>query len=642
MERTLPEKSSSFSCREDKPTHHDRSLTTSNSIHVIHHSSKPTTTHDHNVEESISEDEESFPPRHEDFQTSLSRLSDDIDRFILSPPPSSEVPDSVERFVTLIDKELANHDDHPPPPPPPPLLDAIDRLSRLVSAIETHPSAAADRSSAALQRAMAFLEEAFRALLEEPSAASAGEAEEGSFDRCAIDHRKNEEEEVEVEVEPPPYGAETVEALRQVAASMAKAGYEAECLQAFSLSRREALESALAALGFEKISIDDVQKMNWESLEGEIATWIKAFRRSVTSSFPAERALCESVFSDDDEARARALFGNLARGIMIQLLNFAEAVAMTKRSAEKLFKFLDMYETLRDLLPNVRAASPELEQEVSCARARLGEAAVGIFSDLENSIRSDNGKTPVPGGAVHPLTRYVMNYLKYACEYKDTLEQVFLEHRGRTTTTGCDDEEERKSNPFGEQLMGVMGLLDANLEAKSKLYKDISLGYIFLMNNGRYMVQKIKGSAEINGVLGDTWCRRRSYDLRQYHKNYQRETWSRVLGCFRDEGLVTGPKGTVAKPVLKERLKAFNAMFEEIHRTQAAWVVSDEQLQSELRVSLSAVVVPAYRSFLGRFGQHLDSGRQSEKYIRFAPEDLETYIDELFDGNPASIIRRRM
>lgn len=187
--------------------------------------------------------------------------------------------------------------------------------------------------------------------------------------------------------------------------------------------------------------------------------------------------------------------------------------------------------------------------------------------------------------------------------------------------------------------MRVMELLDSNLEGKAKLYKDVALSNIFMMNNGRYILQKIKGSAEIHGLMGDTWCRKRSSDMRQYHKNYQRETWNKLLGCLNLEGL--NVNGKVVKPVLKERFKSFNQMFDEIHKTQSTWVVSDDQLQSELRVSISAVVIPAYRSFLGRFSQYLQPGRQTEKYVKYQPEDIEDCIDKLFEGNPASTARRR-
>ncbi|KDP41805.1 hypothetical protein JCGZ_26823 [Jatropha curcas] len=159
------------------------------------------------------------------------------------------------------------------------------------------------------------------------------------------------------------------------------------------------------------------------------------------------------------------------------------------------------------------------------------------------------------------------------------------------------------------------------------------------MNNGRYILQEIRGSAEIHQVVGDTWCRKKSSDLRNYHKSYQRDTWSKLLSCLGQEGLQVN--GKVVKPVLKEKFKNFNLMFDEIHRTQSTWVVSDEQLQSELRVSITAVVIPAYRSFLGRFSQYLDPGRQSEKYIKYQAEDIETCLDELFDGSNAAGRRRQ-
>ena len=310
-----------------------------------------------------------------------------------------------------------------------------------------------------------------------------------------------------------------------------------------------------------------------------------------------------------------------------------------------------MYEAVRDASPVIDAflsasaddpaadsnnsALTELKAEIATVRSRLGESAAAIFRELESSIRADAGKQPVPGGAVHPLTRYVMNYLKYACEYNSTLEQVFREHHRRDGGDGDDN-----NNPFAAQLMEVMELLHSNLEAKSRLYKDPSLSNIFLMNNGRYMLQKIRGSPEINAMLGEAWARKQSTSLRQYHKNYQRETWSRVLGLLRDDGVLT-VKGHVQKPVLKDRFKQFNAALDEIQRTQGAWVVSDEQLQSELRVSIAAVVVPAYRSFLGRFAQHFSAGRQTEKYVKLSAEDVETLIDELFDGNATSMARRR-
>ncbi|KAG6494113.1 exocyst complex component EXO70B1-like [Zingiber officinale] len=540
------------------------------------------------------------------------------------------------------------------------LFNIVDRLVKLTSAAGDFTSAKTERKRAmsragcVVHRAMCFLEDELYILLDQdpkfkvdPNSTRSKSKRPSSFDRnsdsadrcCALPSPESNSFHL---------APEMFERLCRMVGSMFNAGYATECCQVIAVARRNAFDAGLSSLGYEMLSIDDVVRLPWDSLEREIATWIRVFRQSVEVVFPRERDLCFSVLAGQ-EPIAQTIFYDLVRGATIPLLTFAEAVSMTKRSAEKLFKVLDVYETLRDTQPKIHAllrsraseehseaepssALDDLETEIASLRARLAEAAVAIFSELENSIKNDAAKTPVPGGAVHPLTQYLMNYLKDACEYRGTMENIFREQKNGGNNN---------DNQFVSQLMEVMEMLHANLEGKSILYKDPALSSIFLMNNGRYIMQKIKASSEVHKLLGDVWSRKRSTELRQYHKNYQRETWSRVLGCLKDEGLQGKGGGGVAKPALKDRFKSFNSMFEEIHKAQCLWVVSDEQLQSELRVSVSAVVVPAYRSFLGRFAQYLDPGRQTEKYIKFGPEELENYIDELFSGDPSSLVGRK-
>ncbi|KAG8088923.1 hypothetical protein GUJ93_ZPchr0011g27237 [Zizania palustris] len=620
----------------------------------------------------------------------LAALSEEVDAFLAgrdgdtAPPGISEV--TLDKFASAVEQEIGQSEGTEDKwaagenGEAPPLLAAIKRLTALAAAL----TAAAEgskytigvhRITGVLHRAMTFVEDEFQSTLEDPRVAKAAQTgDTGSAggksmrrppsfghgadpDRCVIPSSDGSGAGGE---NSPTFPPETVDRLRGMADAMITAGYVTECTQVFLVARRNALDASLQSLGYEKASIDDVVKMAWEALEPEASTWIKAFRHTINVSLSGEHDLCARVFPGANDGIGRDIFVDLAHCAMLQMLNFTEAVAMTKRAADKLFKVLDMYEVIRDAGPIIDAfitacadgaaatdsessntdALADVKSELASVRSRLGESAAAIFCDLETSIRADVGKQPVPGGAVHPLTRYMMNYLKYACEYKNTLEQVFREHH----QTDSDDDGaaagESSNNPFAAQLMEVMELLHGNLEAKSRLYKDPSLCSIFLMNNGRYMLQKIRGSPEINAVVGEAWSRKRSTDLRQYHKNYQRETWSRVLNLLRDDGVIT-VKGSVQKTVLKERFKQFNAAMDEIQRTQGSWVVSDEQLQSELRVSIAAVVVPAYRSFLGRFALHFSAGRQTEKYIKLSAEDLEAIIDELFDGNAISMPRRR-
>ncbi|KAL0395805.1 UNVERIFIED_CONTAM: Exocyst complex component EXO70B1 [Sesamum calycinum] len=568
-------------------------------------------------------------------------------------PP--DVPSFVHQFALLIEAKIVDYESSENPVKWSQLeqedstsfLEATLRLSSLSKAIselssEHKHAHFVNRIGGVLQRAMSYIEEEFKSLIEDYRIHDPDHS--NSKQHTSSTPNEESDENPPAESAPaednnfPGYSEEILSDLLRLSKAMMDGGYEMECCQVYFVARRNALEESLQKFGFEKHSIDDVQKMHWESLEREIVNWIRTFKQCASVHFTGERRLAQALFSDHP-LMSENLFCSLSQGVILQLLNFADAVALTKRAAEKLFKFLDLYEALRDILPIIDSlfaeeSMTEVKREASMIKGRIGEAMISIFVDLENSIKADSGKTPVPGGAVHPLTRYTMNYLKYACEYKETLEQVFKEHQKierADSATGSDFNYQSqaaqnpntnnnnnnnavvKQSPFQTQITKVMDLLDANIESKSKLYKDHALSSIFMMNNGRYILQKVRGANEINRLMGDSWCRKRSSELRQYHKNYQRETWGRLLSCLHPDGLMNN--GKVVKPVLKERFKSFNALFDEIHKTQTSWVVSDEQLQSELR--------------------------QTEKYVKYQAEDIETYIDELFDGSAAQMGKRR-
>ncbi|KAL8049170.1 hypothetical protein ABFX02_06G003600 [Erythranthe guttata] len=630
-------------------------------------------------EEEEEEEKPALPP-------DLNKIVEEIDQFIAqliddtTGPP--DLPISVEQFVVLMEAKIEDYDSVDTPvkwgqlsaEDSSSFLENVNRVSSLSKTLSKFSSDykyaySINRVGGVLQRLMSYVEEEFKSLLEDykiqdsdPSNNKNGDTKTPKQSPPNQESDQNPPTESEAADQEhniiSGYSDEILSDLIRLSDAMIAGGYETECFQAYLVARRNALEERLHQLGFQKHSMDEVHKMQWESLEREIESWIKIFKQVATVYFPNERKLSDSVFSNHSSF-SETLFGSLAYNVTIQLLNFAEAVGLTKRAQEKLFKFIDTYEALRDTVPEMDALFAEewlveLKTEASIIRSRLGEAMILIFNELENSIRGDSAKNQVPGGAVHPLTKYTMNYLEFASSYRTTLEQVFREHQKierADSATGSEYDytsqaqnvssgsEAVKQSPFQAQIIKVMDLMDANVEARSKLYKDPSLSSIFMMNNGRYILKKIRGSSELNALMGDTWYRKKSSDLRQYHKGYQRETWGKLLSCLTQEGLTVN--GKVMKPVLKERFKSFNAMFDEIHKTQSNWVVGDEQLQSELRVSISNMVIPAYRSFLGRYAQTFTPGRQTEKYVKYQAEDIETYIDELFDGTATPMGRKK-
>ena len=68
--------------------------------------------------------------------------------------------------------------------------------------------------------------------------------------------------------------------------------------------------------------------------------------------FAAERKLCDQIWFRLDPHREKC-FADVTDSSLHMLLSFGEAIAKSKKTPEKLFVLLDMYETMRDLQPEV-------------------------------------------------------------------------------------------------------------------------------------------------------------------------------------------------------------------------------------------------------------------------------------------------
>lgn len=435
--------------------------------------------------------------------------------------------------------------------------------------------------------------------------------------------------------------------LREIAERMIRSGYEKECCQVYCSVRRDVLEECMAILGVEKLSIEEVQRIEWRSLDDKMKKWIQAVKVVVRGLLSSEKYLCEQIFAGSDLIK-EVCFLETSKGCVMQLLNFGEAVAIGRRSAEKLFRILDMYDALSQVLPDLQDLFMDEDAgDMVCKEAQgvldgLGEAAIGTFVEFENAVQGEASKKPIQNGEIHPLARYVMNYAKLLVDYSATLNLLLenLEVESVQSDRGNNDNSELESmSPIARRLSALIISLESNIEEKSKVYEDAAMQYIFLMNNIHYIVQKVKDS-ELRKLLGDNSIKKRRGLIRQYATQYLRTSWSKVLSCLKDEG-IGGSSSNASKVALKERFKNFNACFEEVYRVQTAWKVPDPQLREELRISISEKVIPAYRSFMGRFGSHLESGRHAGKYIKYNPEDLENYLLDLFEGTPLIIHHMR-
>ncbi|XP_002960879.2 exocyst complex component EXO70A1, partial [Selaginella moellendorffii] len=423
--------------------------------------------------------------------------------------------------------------------------------------------------------------------------------------------------------------------LADMAQRMINASHHEQCIEVYREVRSSFLEDSLRKLGVENMTKEDVQKMQWEVLESKIGSWIQSMKVSVKLLFAAERKTCDQVFYRLEPHREECIVALLEPNFNL-LASFGEAVAKSKRSPEKLFVLLDMYEAMRDLLPEIDIifsgeATAPLRESAALLTSKLSLAAQETFDEFLEAVEKDATKTPVQDGTVHPLTSYVINYVKFLFDYQKTIRQLYKE----------SNDLDKKESHIGQNTLKIMAALQTNLDVKAKHYKDPALLSIFLMNNIHYIVRSVKKS-EAKDLLGDEWIQIHRRIVQQHASAYQRTSWVKALQCLTAQGLSSSSLGApassaeagsgVSRSILKERFKTFNQLFEDMHQKQSQWSIPDAELREAVRLAVAEVLLPAYRNFLKRYGPALEGGKNPHKYIKYTPEDLEKLLAEFFEG----------
>ncbi|KAK2663276.1 hypothetical protein Ddye_001850 [Dipteronia dyeriana] len=537
----------------------------------------------------------------------------------------------------------------------------IERLDSLCFGKDKEENELLRRAHDILQMAMARLEEEFRHMLVqhmqpfEPEHKSFRSSEEDLVDEVSIisfgddsfedsvqrDSVSKTSEDVIIDLVHP----DVIPDLRCIVNMMFMSSYDHECSQAYVVARKDALDECLSVLEMDKLSIKDVLRMEWGSLNSKIKRWVWAMKIFVRIYLASEKWLSEQIFGEFGPVDL-SCFVEASKASMLQLLNFGEAVSIGPHRPEKLFGILEMYEMLVDLLPDVDAlyeneVGSSVRIEYHDVLRRLGDSVRATFLDLENVIASYASTSAFAGGGIHHLTRYVMNYIRNLTDYSETVALLLKDHdkedpsslsphlnsavekQNTGGSSSCD------SSPMVFHFQTIASVLETKLDEKSKLYKDVSLQHFFLMNNVHYMAQKVMNS-ELRIIFGDKWIRKRNWKFQQHAMDYERATWSSILALLKDEG--NANSNGVSKTQLKERFRNFYLAFEEVYKTQTTWLIPNVQLREDLRISTSLMVIQAYRTFESRHMNHI-----SDKHIKYSADDLQDYLLDLFEGSPKSL-----
>lgn len=409
-----------------------------------------------------------------------------------------------------------------------------------------------------------------------------------------------------------------VEDLKSVSECMIACGYGKECVGIYQIVRKSAIDETLHHLGIEKLGHAQLKKMEWRILERRIGIWLRAVKIAIGALFCREKAICDAVFSSSARI-AEACFAGISTDAAADLFAFAENVCKCKKalSPEKIFRLLDLYEAISDLWPDIQYVfsgklSAAVISQAAAARMKLAEKIRLMLAQFEKAIRKDSSRPP-PDGGVHPLTRYVMNFLAFLCDYGAAISNIVEDSPAKERSPpskSSDGEADASPAEISRHLAWLILVLLCKLDSKAAAYGDGALSYLFMANNLNYVVSKVR-SSDLEQLIGQDWVRKHELKVKAYLASYEKVGWCKVIAA------VTPPSKA------EECLEKFYASFQEACRNQRSWVIPDPKIRENVRISLAKRIVSGYRVLCKR-------GGTAGLNVRYTPEDLYNYLSNLF------------
>ncbi|KAJ1385632.1 Exocyst complex component Exo70 [Sesbania bispinosa] len=220
--------------------------------------------------------------------------------------------------------------------------------------------------------------------------------------------------------------------------------------------------------------------------------------------------------------------------IMAVFFRFGEGVARSRKEPQKLFKLLDMFESLRNSKPHIMEIFDGEAGVDICTRFReleklIIDASSKVFWEFGLQIEGNaDGLPPPQDGSVPKLVRYAINYLKYLAtvNYRTTMAKA----------------------------------LQRNIDSKRSSCRDRILIHIFMMNTYWYMYMRTK-----NTELED----------------------------LREQG-----KESIGRLVTEKIETFFKCLDEICERHRVCYSIPDVDLREQMREATMKLVVPAYAEFL--------------------------------------------
>ncbi|GMI91085.1 exocyst subunit exo70 family protein G1 [Hibiscus trionum] len=442
-------------------------------------------------------------------------------------------------------------------------------------------------------------------------------------------------------VQPVPVASELgtemeVRVLRRIAETLAANDCLDICIDIFVKVRYRRAAKALMRLNPDYLRTytpEEIDGMEWESLETAISLWIQHFELAVKTVFVSEKKLCKQVLGGlSDVLIWLECFVKIADKIMAVFFRFGEGVARGNREPQKLFKLLEMFDSLEKLkLEFTEIFEGESGADI-CIRFReleklLVHASSKVFWEFGLQIEgTSDGFAPPQDGSVPKLVRYAVNYLKYLTTETYSAPMAKVLRTEQMWKAGILSELETDENLLRDAISNIMEALQRHIESKSSSYKDKILPHIFVMNTHWYIYMRSRNT-EVGKLLGEQYMKQKYKNVAEESAYmYQWQAWRPLVRLLeKEESEEQNTKAT--KAFVRGKLEAFFKCFDEISQRHAGgYSIGDADLRAQLRGATVKLVVPVYSEFLNT---HLTllSGKS---YV--SPESLQGLVGQVFNG----------
>ncbi|GJP38739.1 hypothetical protein CLOM_g23154 [Closterium sp. NIES-68] len=483
--------------------------------------------------------------------------------------------------------------------------------------------------------------------------------------------------------------------LHAMARRLVENGCASDCTRAYKEKREAALRRNFQRLGVQTMTKAEIHSTPWPQLEERMRRWSEHMHIGMIL-VAGEREACDEVF-DGLEPCGEQCFVDLSRSSMLLLAGFGEAVSEIKKTPERLFSFLDMYETTLDLKCTVDELfkGPEgemMRREYQHLLKTLGQAARATFEKFEEAVKAqptpeDNGPggaypalaSPTPsergggsgfarneslrGGGILGRLKKMMN------KGDDSVSEV----GSMTSTSTAAAHSTGDIHPITSYVVNYLLLLcnselpyfqilECVFEDMISNASDSAASIVTPRVQGRLAFAAARIVDALKTNLGQRAAMLRDDTLAELFMmnnlayvltkidasdagRLLGTAWIGTYGAMVDTHRDRFIMHTLAKfdvvfsderldsSSLVKRLKTFNIILEQMRQRHMAWTITNRELRAHVKAKTLSGLLDKYRDFIIKHGNILRSHRSLDVRV-LACEEVETMLADSFSSMP--------